>query len=175
MSDQASITIRPLRYVDVRAVLDLLAAQRRACAASDSSLPQSLLQPSDYALFDRYRRRRSAYFVAADSTQIIGGAGIAALHDGDWTSCELQRVCLQPDSRPEVALRLLQACLDAARSMRFERCELHADGIDAALLRSAGIDRIHDLMDYAADHLVRATPPPAPGAERDQSNTSSST
>lgn len=83
----------------------------------------ALLEPSDYALLDVYRHRRSAYFVAVMDNCVLGGAGIFPLADEDWGTCELQRMYLRSQHRGlGVGQALLNACLEEARALGFGRC-----------------------------------------------------
>jgi putative acetyltransferase len=79
--------IRRLQQSDVHQVLDLIGGVRREFGLA--SRVASVLEPNDYAIFDVYRHRRSAYFVAVVDDHVLGGAGIFPLASGDWGTCEL--------------------------------------------------------------------------------------
>ena len=113
--------IRRLQQSDVHQLLDLISGVRREYGLA--TRVASLLESNDYAILDVYRHRRSAYFVAVKENQVLGGAGIFPLANEGWGTCELQRMYLRPQHRGEgIGQALLDACLDAARSLGFERC-----------------------------------------------------
>jgi len=113
--------IRRLQQADVHQLLNVISGVRREFGLQ--ARVATLLEPSDYALLDVYRHRRSAYFVAVMDGQVLGGAGIFPLTDQDWGTCELQRMYIRRQHRGRgVGQSLLDACLDSARSLGFERC-----------------------------------------------------
>jgi putative acetyltransferase len=122
MMDQSRrFEVRPLAASDVDDALEIIADVRREWGLL--SRVDTLLEPSDYALFDFYQRPLSAYFVALDDGRIAGGAGISALTGGDGNTCELQRMYLRAEQRGTgLGQSLLNACLDAARRLGYKRC-----------------------------------------------------
>jgi putative acetyltransferase len=113
--------IRRLQPDDVHQLLELIKSVRREFGLSRRV--SELLEPSDYAVLDVYRNRRSAYFVAVVGKQVLGGAGIFPLVDEDWGTCELQRMYLCSRYRGcGIGQSLLVACIATARSLGFERC-----------------------------------------------------
>jgi putative acetyltransferase len=113
--------IRRLQQSDADQVVDLIGGVRREFGLA--SRVASILEPNDYAILDVYRHRRSAYFVAVLDHRVLGGAGIFPLADGDWGTCELQRMYLRAQDRGRgIGQALLDACLETARSFGFERC-----------------------------------------------------
>ena len=113
--------IRRLQHADVHQLLDLIRSVREEFGLA--SRVTALLEPSDYALFDVYRHRRSAYFVALIDTHVLGGAGIFPLANEDWGTCELQRMYLRSQHRGRgIGQALLNACLETAGTFGFERC-----------------------------------------------------
>lgn len=121
MIDNDSWQIRRLQQSDVHELLDLISGVRREFGLA--SRVASLLEPTDYAILDLYQHRRSAYFVAVKESQVMGGAGIFPLADEEWGTCELQRMYLRSQHRGQgIGQSLLNACLEAARSLGFERC-----------------------------------------------------
>jgi putative acetyltransferase len=113
--------IRRLQQPDVPQLLELISGVRREFGLA--TRVASLLEPDDYEILDVYRHRRSAYFVAVMDKYVLGGAGIFPLADGDWGTCELQRMYLRPQHRDRgIGQGLLNSCLETARSLSFERC-----------------------------------------------------
>ena len=113
--------IRRLQHDDVHQLLELIKSVRQEFGLSNRV--STLLEPSDYAVLDVYRNRRSAYFVAIMGTKVLGGAGIFPLANEDWGTCELQRMYLHSQHRGRgIGQSLLNACLEAARLLGFERC-----------------------------------------------------
>jgi putative acetyltransferase len=113
--------IRRLQQADVHQLLDLISGVRGEFGLA--TRVDSLLEPNDYAIRDVYQHRRSAYFVAVMDNQVLGGAGIFPLANADWSTCELQRMYLRSQHRGQgIGQSLLNACLEAARSLGFERC-----------------------------------------------------
>lgn len=113
--------IRRLERADVHQLLELIRSVRQEFGLAKRVT--ALLEPSDYALFDVYRHRRSAYFVAVMDSHVLGGAGIFPLANEDCGTCELQRMYLRSQHRGYgIGQALLNACLETARSFRFERC-----------------------------------------------------
>lgn len=105
----------------MHALLNIISGVRREFGLA--TRVASLLEPNDYAIFDLYRHRRSAYYVAVRDNRIVGGAGLFPLANEDWGTCELQRMYLLPQHRGRgVGQDLLDACLQTARSLGFERC-----------------------------------------------------
>lgn len=121
MPQSIPCTIRRLQQADVHAILDIVRDVRLECGFGDRVA--TVLEPGDYGLFEVYRRRRSAYFVAIYDGKVIGGAGISPLAGGDWLTCELQRMYVRPGHRGSgIGQMLLDACIRAAQSLGFVRC-----------------------------------------------------
>jgi len=113
--------IRRIHQSDVPQLLELIGGVRREFGLA--TRVTSVLEPNDYAILDVYRHRRSAYFVAMADNDVLGGGGIFPLANGDWDTCELQRMYLRPQHRGRgIGQGLLTACLDTAGSLGFERC-----------------------------------------------------
>jgi putative acetyltransferase len=113
--------IRRLQQSDLHELLGIIRGVRQEFGLTRRVA--ALLEPSDYALIDVYRHRRSAYFVAMMDTCVAGGAGIFPLAGEDGATCELQRMYLRPPYRGlGIGQALLNACLEGARSLSYERC-----------------------------------------------------
>ncbi len=69
--------------------------------------------------------KRSRYFVAYLGDELLGGAGINLLSGESESVCELQRMFLKPTARGKgIGKKLMQLCLDFAKSKKFEICYL---------------------------------------------------
>ena len=76
-------------------------------------------------LSDVYSVSDSEYYIVDADGKVIGGCGIAALENGDATTCELQKMYFAPEARGTgLASQLLQRCLDAARDFGYSQCYL---------------------------------------------------
>jgi putative acetyltransferase len=113
--------VRRLQHEDVYQLLALIRDVRKEFGLANRVA--ELLEPNDYAILDVYRHRRSAYYVAVADRQLLGGAGIFPLESSDWKTCELQRMYLRSQTRGlGVGKALLTTCIEAARSLAYERC-----------------------------------------------------
>lgn len=121
MPQSSPCTIRRLQQADVHTILDIVRDTRLEYGLGERLA--TVLEPSDYALFEACRRRRSAYFVAVHDGKVVGGAGISPLAGGHWQTCELQKMYVRAASRGIGAGRmLLAACIRAAQSFGFVHC-----------------------------------------------------
>ena len=121
MLSQERFIVRHLEAPDVHAVLRVISDCRREYGFQ--SRVHAILEPSDHNLFEAYRSRRSAYFVALVDSAVVGGAGISRLRDGDSSICELQRMYLRRASRGVgIGHALLQHCVRAARQFGYQQC-----------------------------------------------------
>ena len=82
-----------------------------------------------------YSEPRSSYFVIEKDGEVLGGAGVAPLIDGDEDVCELRKMYFLPSLRGVGAgAAMMQRCLEAARAHGFRRCYLETlRGMDAAM------------------------------------------
>jgi len=121
MKPQSRFTIRRLEARDVPAVHCIIADCRREYGLE--SRVDAILEPAGLSLFETYRRRRWAYFVATIGEEVAGGAGIGRLAESDHITCELQRMYLRTASRRlGIGHALLEHCLEAARQFHYSRC-----------------------------------------------------
>jgi putative acetyltransferase len=84
-------------------------------------------------MFGAYTHPGRAYFVVESEGKVGGGGGVAPL-DGESGVCELRKMYFLPELRGRGAgAALMHRCLDAARSLTYERCYLETlAGMDAA-------------------------------------------
>ncbi len=85
----------------------------------------SINDPEVDFLSRAYAAPRAAFFVLESGGRVIGGAGIAPLAGGDADTCELRKMYFLPEARGRgLGSRMLEACLQAARSAGYRRCYL---------------------------------------------------
>ena len=100
----------------VRSVLTDFGLNKPGTAFADPILDQ---------LSEVYRKPRSAYYIARVGEEIAGGAGISPLEGGAAHICELQKMYLLPAFRGQgIARKLIEQCLDFARSENYTHCYL---------------------------------------------------
>lgn len=76
-------------------------------------------------MYGNYDEPRKEYFVVEEGEKIIGCAGIAPLDGGDAEVCELQKMYFLPQARGRgVGAKMMETCLDFARSNGFTKCYL---------------------------------------------------
>jgi putative acetyltransferase len=81
--------------------------------------------PETSTMFEAYDTPKSVYFVVDIEGEMLGGAGIKPLKNYDETVCELQKMYALPKMRGQgIGQKLMDHCLDAARSFGFEKCYL---------------------------------------------------
>jgi putative acetyltransferase len=101
-------------------------------------------------LYESYTQPHSAYFVVERDGEVLGGAGVAVLENGDPDVCELRKMYFLPQVRGVGAgAAMMQICLDAARARGFRRCYLETlTGMDSAqaLYARSGFRRIDQPM-----------------------------
>lgn len=72
-----------------------------------------------------YSQPGMKYFVVEQEGQIIGGAGIAPLENGDPSICELQKMYFLPAARGKgVGSEMMKTCLDKAKQEGYTQCYL---------------------------------------------------
>lgn len=100
----------------IRSIFEELGAPKVGTAYADPQL--------DF-MFENYDVPRASYFVIEQDGEIIGGAGVAALEDGMPEICELQKMYFLPKARGlGLGAKMMQTCLDRARSFGFKKCYL---------------------------------------------------
>ena len=76
-------------------------------------------------MFETYAKDQTIYFVVSEKDEIIGGAGIAPLANGEPTVCELQKMYFLAKARGRgLGSQMMQKCLDFAKKAGFEQCYL---------------------------------------------------
>lgn len=81
------------------------------------------------AMAEAYAGPGAAFFVWEQTGEIIGCGGIAPLAGADSGICELRKMYFLPEARGlGLGRRLLQMCLDTARSQGYHTCYLETIG-----------------------------------------------
>jgi putative acetyltransferase len=117
------ITISPIQPDDnpvianiIRSVLTDFGLNKPGTAFADPILDQ---------LSEVYKTPRSKYYIASVDGMIAGGAGISQLEGGEKHICELQKMYLLTEFRGQgIARKLIEECLDFARSENYTHCYL---------------------------------------------------
>ncbi|MCL9807835.1 GNAT family N-acetyltransferase [Flavobacterium luminosum] len=100
----------------IRSIFEELGAPKVGTAYADPQL--------DF-MFENYDVPSASYFVIEQDGEIIGGAGVAALEEGMPEICELQKMYFLPQARGlGLGAKMMQTCLDRARSFGFKKCYL---------------------------------------------------
>jgi putative acetyltransferase len=140
--------IRPIAFGDnaamarvIRTVMPEFGADGPGFAIHDAEVDR---------LYESYTQPHSAYFVVERDGEVLGGAGVAVLENGDPDVCELRKMYFLPQVRGVGAgAAMMQICLDAARARGFRRCYLETlTGMDSAqaLYARSGFLRIDQPM-----------------------------
>jgi len=100
--------------VAVRKVLIEMGVPKVGTAYADAELD---------AMFEAYQEDRYIYYVVEQAIEILGGAGIAPLKNGDPKVCELQKMYFLPQARGKgLGKEMIHRCLDFAKANQFKQC-----------------------------------------------------
>ena len=100
--------------VAVRKVFIEMGVPKVGTAYADSELD---------AMFEAYQEDRYIYYVVEQAIEILGGAGIAPLKNGDPKVCELQKMYFLPQARGKgLGKEIIHRCLDFAKANQFKQC-----------------------------------------------------
>lgn len=76
-------------------------------------------------MWGTYNQPGMKYFVVEQEGQIIGGAGVAPLENGDSSICELQKMYFLPAARGKgIGSEMMKTCLDQAKREGYTQCYL---------------------------------------------------
>ena len=76
-------------------------------------------------MFEAYDKPKATYFVVEENDVIIGCAGVAPLDNYKGNVCELQKMYFLEEARGRgIGTRMIQVCLDTAKTYGFEKCYL---------------------------------------------------
>ena len=74
-------------------------------------------------MYKSYNSTRSRYFVVEENNEVLGGAGINPLRDGDTDVCELQKMYFHKSLRGRgIGNNMIELCLDFAIESNFKKC-----------------------------------------------------
>ena len=126
-------TLRAIAPTDDGAVAAIIREVMPEFGASGPGF--ALHDPEVDHMSEAYAQPRSAYFVIEQAGRVLGGAGIAPLIGAAADVCELRKMYFLPELRGQgQGRRLLDRCLDVARSFGYRTCYLETlTGMDAAL------------------------------------------
>ena len=107
------IKIRPIQKEDNAAVASVI---RNALKEFGADKPGTVYydETTDH-LFELFQKEKSAYVVAVEGNQILGGAGIYPTSGLPADTCELVKIYLAPAARGKgIAGKLMKYCFDTA-------------------------------------------------------------
>tara|TARA_R100000935_G_C2800178_1_gene150105 strand:+ start:323 stop:811 length:489 start_codon:yes stop_codon:yes gene_type:complete len=100
----------------VRKVLTEMGVPKVGTAYEDKSLDD---------MFATYDHDKMEYFVVVEEGEIIGGAGIGPLLNGDESVCELQKMYFLPVARGRgIGAAMMNTCLHYAKAKGYDQCYL---------------------------------------------------
>ncbi|WP_026837923.1 GNAT family N-acetyltransferase [Gillisia sp. JM1] len=100
----------------VRKVLVEMGVPKVGTAYEDKSLDD---------MFATYDQDKMQYFIVEEKGEIIGGAGIGPLLNGEETVCELQKMYFLPVARGRgIGAAMMNTCLHYAKAMGYKQCYL---------------------------------------------------
>ena len=113
--------IRPINESDnkhiaviLRQVLIEMDIPRKGSAFEDPEIDK---------MYESYQSNRSIYFVVEENNNILGGAGINPLRDGDSDICELQKMYFHKSLRGRgIGNKIIELCLNFAVEYNFKKC-----------------------------------------------------
>ena len=113
--------IRPINESDnkhiaviLRQVLIEMDIPRKGSAFEDPEIDK---------MYESYQSNRSIYFVVEENNNILGGAGINPLKDGDSDICELQKMYFHESIRGKgIGNKIIELCLNFAVESNFKKC-----------------------------------------------------
>lgn len=127
------LRIRPIEPRDDAAIAAIIREVMTAFGAAGAGF--AIHDPEVDFMSRAYAGAGHAYFVIEDAEGVVaGGAGIAPLAGVDDGTCELRKMYFLPVARGRgVGRRLLERCLESARTLGYRRCYLETlTGMDAA-------------------------------------------
>jgi len=119
----STFTIRPIEKKDDVAIASIIRSVMTEHGAVGDGF--SINDPEVNFISQAYCNPQSAYFVADEDGEVLGGAGIAPLVGGEAHVCELKKMYILPQARGRgVGQALMTACLESAARIGFRECYL---------------------------------------------------
>lgn len=119
----SEVEIRPIQKKD-----NVLIARAIRAVLIEHNVPKVGTVFEDEALdamFETYASQRSDYFVVAQGSEILGGAGIAPLANYDGAVCELQKMYFLERLRGKgIGKKMIDICLEKAIAHGYKGCYL---------------------------------------------------
>jgi putative acetyltransferase len=133
LDSPTDFALRPITAADDRAVASIIRAVMPEFGACGPGF--AINDPEVDRMCSTYSAPGAAYFVIERGGRVLGGGGIAPLAATDERVCELRKMYFLPELRGRgQGRRLLQHCLQAARSLGYRRCYLETlTGMDVAM------------------------------------------
>jgi len=120
---RSGIQIRAIQNSDELAVADIIKTSMTEFGAVGPGY--SIIDDEVNAMFEAYSQKRWAYWVADRKGEVVGGAGIAPLKDGDPDTCELKKMYFKTEARGKgLGDMMIRLCLEKARELQFKKCYL---------------------------------------------------
>ena len=128
-----SFSIRPIEAADDARMAQIIRTVMPEFGATGDGF--AINDPEVDWMARAYAEPRCSYFVVEKDGEVLGGAGVAPLINGEEDVCELRKMYFLPELRGQGAgAAMMQLCLDAARAHGFRRCYLETlRGMDAAM------------------------------------------
>tara|TARA_B100000886_G_scaffold18863_1_gene12142 strand:- start:497 stop:976 length:480 start_codon:yes stop_codon:yes gene_type:complete len=74
-------------------------------------------------MYESYQSNRSIYFVVEEKNEILGGAGINQLKNGEINICELQKMYFHKSIRGRgIGDKMIELCLEFALESNYKKC-----------------------------------------------------
>ena len=74
-------------------------------------------------MYESYQSNRSIYFVGEEKNEILGGAGINQLKNGEINICELQKMYFHKSIRGRgIGDKMIELCLEFALESNYKKC-----------------------------------------------------
>lgn len=123
LSMSSEILIRPIRSTDNAALAVII---RNSLAEFGANKPGTVFfDATTDALYELFQTKGSAYFVAEENGNILGGGGIFPTEGLPATTCELVKMYLHKDARGKgLGKQMIEKCLSQAYANGYEQVYL---------------------------------------------------
>lgn len=122
-SQKEHIAVRPIEAADNP---ELAVIVRNTLAEFGANHPGTVYyDPTTDALYELFRKPKSAYFTAVKDGRIVGGGGIYPTDGLPEDTCELVKMYLLPEVRGiGLGRTIIEQCIETARNFGFRRIYL---------------------------------------------------